>query len=316
MSTLLNIVLPVFAIIFAGYASRHFSLLGEASAEALNRFVYYIALPPLLFLSTARMPLEVILHWPFIGAYLGGALLTAVVAIAGGRLLFGLRDTATLGVLGFATTFSNTAYMGIPLFIAAFGAEGATPAVVATLAGSIALIAPAVAVIEMGRSGHRATAPRVGRAVARVLLRNPIMLSLFAGVAAAWLQLPIPVPAETFLQLLGAAAAPSALFALGLSLHGHPVHCGAREVGWLVLMKLLVYPLATWWLASAVFDLEPFWRDAAVLLAALPAGALVFVIAQRYDVYVQRASAAIVVSTIASMLTLSFLLARAAGPGG
>ena len=80
------------------------------------------------------------------------------------------------------------------------------------------------------------------------------------------------------------------------------------EVGWLVLLKLTVNPLIAWWLVSHVVALEPFWADSAVLVSALPSGALVFMVAQRYGVYVQRAAAAVVVSTLLSMATLPVLL--------
>ena len=72
--------------------------------------------------------------------------------------------------------------------------------------------------------------------------------------------------------------------------------------------KLVVHPAMTWVLVTYVFDMPPLWSKAAIILAALPVGALVFVIAQQYDVYVRRASTAIVVSTALSVATISLLL--------
>jgi len=73
MVAVLNVVLPVFGIGLAGYLCGRFGVLGAASSEALNAFVYYVALPALFFISMARMPLRDILNWPFLFAYGGGA---------------------------------------------------------------------------------------------------------------------------------------------------------------------------------------------------------------------------------------------------
>ena len=89
----------------------------------------------------------------------------------------------------------------------------------------------------------------------------------------------------------------AALFALGLSLVAQKLGGDAIEAAWLVALKLIVHPLMTWALVTWVFEMPPLWSKAAVILAALPVGALVFVIAQQYDVYVRRASTAIVAST-------------------
>ena len=75
----------------------------------------------------------------------------------------------------------------------------------------------------------------------------------------------------------------------------------------MVLIKLVVHPLFTAWLALAVFDVDPRWATVAILMAALPTGANVFVVAQRYDVYVERISAATLISTVLAVLTLSLL---------
>lgn len=313
MNALLGIVLPVFGIILTGYLARHFRLLGEDSSQALNRFVYYIAVPPLLFLFTARAPLNEIANLPFIAAYLLGALLTAGCGAVAARLIFGHRDLATAALHGFAACFSNTAYLGIPLFLAAFGRAHTMPAVVATLASNLVLIALSIALME-GSQRSRYGRLQIARDVTGALLRNPVLVSLLAGLAASALRLTLPAPLERFLELLAGAAVPSALFALGLSLHGYPLRAQAAETSWLVALKLGLQPALTWWLAHRLFSLPPFWANSAVLLSALPAGALVFVIARRYDVCVQRASAVVVVSTMLSVVTIAMLLQHFAAP--
>ena len=306
MDALINVAVPVFGIVLAGYLAGRFSVLGQDSAAALNRFVYYFALPPLLFLFTARAPIEKVLFWPFIGAYLGGTLATLLIAVVVGRLWF-RHDLERLALHGLTGVFANTAYMGVPLFLTAFGPEGALPAIVGTLVSFTLLIGSAIATLETSR----AVGPSLGlivSQVSRALLRVPLLIAPFLGMAFSTLGLPVPKAIGNFLDLLAAAAGPAALFALGLSLVAQNLKGDAVEVGWLAVLKLIVHPLITWLLVRHVFPMPSPWAEAAVILAALPVGALVFVIAQQYDVFVQRASTAIVATTALSVVTITLLL--------
>ncbi len=306
MEALVNVAIPVFAIIAAGYLSGRWRVLGAESAAALNRFVYFFALPPLLFVFTARSPIDEVLNWPFIAAFLLGTLATLLLALAVGRVVFG-HGVATLAVHGFAAVFANTGYMGIALFQIALGERGALPAIVATVAGNIVLIGGVVAALEATRAKGTSIA-HVAAEVGATLARNPLLLASFLGIGFSYFAIPIPKPIGNFLDLMAAAAAPAALFALGLSLVGRSIFGHVGEVSWLVFLKLAFQPVATFILVRYVFDLEPLWAKSAIILAALPVGALVFVVAQQYEVYVKRASAAIVLSTAVSVVTVSALL--------
>ena len=103
------------------------------------------------------------------------------------------------------------------------------------------------------------------------------------------------------------AAGPCALFAIGLFMAGKSLRSGLGEVAWVVALKLIAQPLITWWLAFHVFALDGVWGLSAVIQAALPTGALAFVLAQQYGLYVQRATSVILISTVGSLVTLSAL---------
>lgn len=108
MDALINVVLPVFGIILTGYLAGRFEALGPESAAALNRFVFYFALPCALFIFTARAPSDKIFNWPFIGAIVSGALLTLLVALIVGRLWFHHHDVATLSMVGLTAGWGIT----------------------------------------------------------------------------------------------------------------------------------------------------------------------------------------------------------------
>lgn len=307
MVAILNVVLPVFGIILAGYLCGRFGLLGESSSEALNRFVYFLALPALFFISMARVPVADMLNWRFLAAYVGGVVVTAFVAVAVGRLLFPNR-LAALGMHGLSAIFANTGYMGLPLLLTAFGPAAALPTIIVTVLNGAVIMAFGIFVVEMDLSRERGAAGVVFDALAGVA-KSPLVLSAAAGILSSSLGLVIPEAIGRFCDILGAAAPPAALFAIGLFLVGRSLTAGLGETSWLVLHKLLLQPLVTAAIAFWLLPMERIWAVSAVALAALPTGSLVFVLAQQYGIYTQRATAAILVSTVVSVVTLFALFA-------
>jgi predicted permease len=306
-TAVLDVVLPVFGIVLAGWLCGRFGLLGEASSEALNRFVYFVALPALFFVSMARVPVGDVLNLPFLAAFGGGVAIVALVSLPVSRLVFG-NGLGPSGLHALSATFSNTGYMGIPLLVTAFGPEGALPAIIATVLNGAVVMAIGIAIVEADLARGRGPA-RIALDIAGGVGRSPLVLSALAGIATSALGLALPKPLVTFCDILGAAAPPAALFAIGLFLVGRSITRGLPEVCWLVALKLMAQPLVTWLLAVPLLRLDPLWAASAVTLAALPTGSLVFVLAAQYGVYVQRATAAILVSTVLSVVTLSALLA-------
>ena len=133
-----------------------------------------------------------------------------------------------------------------------------------------------------------------------------------AGAACSISGLSLPLPVKAFGGLLGSAAAPCALFALGASLVGKPISDNVAEVGFLTFGKLVVHPAAAALIGYGLLGLDPFYANIAIIEASLPIAANVFVMARAYGYYVARTSTAILVSTIAAVFTVSLLLAALA----
>ncbi|MFC5354555.1 AEC family transporter [Azospirillum himalayense] len=314
MSVVFNVALPVFAIILAGVLSGKAKLLGPASSEALNKFVYWMALPPVLFLGTAKRSLSEIFNGPFIGAFLGSMLAVYALGALLGWLIHRER-TQIQCMQGLNACFSNTGYMGIPLFLAAFGPDRLAPAILATVIMSAVMVGIAVIWLEFANSQGGGIGKAL-RDVGRALLKNPLIISTALGLAwSVFLSgVPVPRPIAIYCDLMGASAGPCALFAIGLFLATQSLKANLLEVGWISALKLVVQPALAWFLIQTLFPLDPFWAGSAIILAGLPTGALTFVVASQYRIYVERTSAAILMSTIASVVTLSFLLATYAPP--
>lgn len=307
MHALFNVAIPVFAIIAAGFLCGRFRILGQDSTSALNGFVYFVALPALFFISMARTPLDDAFNLPYIAVVLGGQLATFGVAILVATFVFPGRLGA-LGQHGMSAVFSNTGYMGIPLLITAFGDDGALPAIIATIINGAIVMPFGMAILELDRS--QSTNPlAILKDVLTGVFKSPLVLSAIAGLLASASGFAIPAPVETFCDLLGAAAGPSALFAIGLFLTGTHLRQGLPEVCWVSFIKLIIHPAITLVMAVYLFDLSTLNTASAVILAALPTGGLVFILAQQFNVYVERSAAIILVNTVASLLTVSAVLA-------
>jgi malonate transporter and related proteins len=306
LQVILDTALPFFALIFCGYGAGRFRLLGEASIAGVNAFVFYFALPTFLFSLMATSPLADVVNGRFVAAYLSAGLAVFAVAALFGRLAFEI-DTSEAALEGSAAVLGNTGYMGLPLVATALGDRAAIPLVLALTLEVAILIPLTVALIEAGKGLGEGRLRLIG-SVTNSLVRNPLIIAIFAGALISATGLGLPTPVENFTDLLGGAAGPCALFALGATLTGYPISAGLGEVSYMTFFKLLVHPAAVW-STTRLFDVDPLWATVAVLGAALPVAANVFILARQYDTCVAQTSSAILVSTTVSLISVSALLA-------
>lgn len=312
MQAFLDIVLPIFAIVGVGYACGMLRLLGPGSSEALNGFVYWVALPALMFQVMADVDLTKIYNPAFIIGFSGA--LAATWAIAGivGMVLFRLTASEA-SMHGLNGAYPNSGYMGIPLAIAAFGDDAALPAIVAAII-SVLSITLAIIPIEISRQEKSQIFKVIGKIIFAVIT-NPMLVAPFAALVWAATGLGLAEPVEKFTGILGAAAGPCALFAIGLFLVGKPITEGSFEVGLITFAKLIMHPVLTGFALIVLFPTEPLWAAVGILLAALPIGSGPFVLAQAQGVYVRRTSTAMLVTTMLSVVTVSaFFLVFPAAP--
>lgn len=306
MDAVLNVVLPVFGIMLAGYLVGRLNVLGESSGEALSAFVYYVSLPALFVVSMSRVEISEIFNVQYLLATGGGMLATFAVAMLIATFAFPNR-LAALGLNALTAIFSNTGYMGFPILLLAFGDQATLPGVIATVMNGTVVLAVATVIIEIDlnqKSGGLA----ILRNAFMGVFKSPLVLSALAGLLFSAAGFPLPGALATFCDLLAATAGPCALFAMGLFMVGRSFTAGAGEISVLILLKLVFQPIITAWLAFGVMDMEPMWAASAVIMAALPTGALAFVLAQRYGIYTQRSTAVIMISTVVSVVTLTVLL--------
>lgn len=308
MQAILTVAFPIFALVGIGWLGGRLRLLGDNGTAALNGFVSWFALPAMLFGALSRVHLDEIVNLPFIAVFGGSMLATYFVGMLAARLS-ARAGLAHMSLHGLTAAFGNVGYMGIPLCVAAFGPQGALPATLAVCLAAGGLLTFSLVVAEFGVHGRGATFGRVAGAV----LRSPILQSVVLGMLVSALNIPVADPLQRFLDLLASAAGPCALFAIGhfLSDQGHLGKWLARnwgEVGLATFGKVLLQPALAFALLAFYPDMDSMWAKSALLLAALPSAANSFVLAKEYDNFVAGASATILLSTIASVFTISALV--------
>ena len=308
MSSILNVVLPIFALILAGYLCRRTGVLGEAASGELNRFVVWLALPALLFKVTATATWAQIWHPGFIVSVSAGCVLVFAATVA--CRLYQRRPLADASIDGLSAAYANTGFLGIPLCVLLLGEPGLLPAVVATLIVACALFALGIVLVEIAlqRANHQQLHPlRACAKVGRSLVKNPLLVAPVLGAAWAMGGAPLPGPASQFLTLLGTAATPCALVSLGLFLAQKQEGRRDGTLG-LVLAKLLLQPLVTAFLAFRVFELPALWANSALLLSALPTGTGPFMLASFYGREGALVARVILLTTLGSLVTVSLCL--------
>ncbi|WP_371632554.1 AEC family transporter [Streptomyces sp. NBC_01259] len=332
MHALLSAFAPIWLLTAAGYAVARSGLLGVHAEEVLGRFVFHVAMPAALFgMVSGSRPAD-FAHLSLVAF----AVATALVSAAGygvARRFFG-RGRAGAAVSGMASGYVNSANLGIPVAVRVLGDASFVAQVILF---QVLLVSPVV--LTLLDSGTRAEAApggrRTGGGLRRMLtmpVRNPVIMASLLGVAVSAAGLRLPDALTRSCDLLGAAAVPTALITLGLSLHGGPTGeagraagrtgravgdggrgAGPAEVGASVALKTLAQPLTAFLVAGPLLGLPDHQVLAVVVCSALPTAQNAFIYAREYGQDTTLARNAVVASTVVSMFTLSFA-AWALGP--
>lgn len=294
---------PFFAIIGLGYVAGRTGFFDESANAYLTKFVFYFALSAMLFGFASNLSLSDIVDLPFIGAYFCATLIVYLVCHAVALLrrlpVAEAAIEAQCGVIG------NVGFLGIPMLVLLMGEKAIVP-VMLVLSVDLLIFGSLVVILIVGpRQGRLSFS--IFRTAAGGLIRNPMIVSMALGLTWSALDLSTPKPMAEFLTILGAAATPGALFAIGGSLASKSTE-RIEVAGWLSFSKLVLHPLAVVFFAYSVFEVDSYNAGVMVAAAALPTAGNVYIIAQHYGVAPQRVSATILISTVISILTVSVFI--------
>ncbi len=305
----LSLTSPLFLLAFLGYALvRWFGWPKEVS-DALTRFVFAVAIPAVLFRLMSDFSRLPPVDARLLLAYFGGCLLVFLVGRVVAARMFAMNGVEQ-SVFGVGGIFANNLLLGLPLVTTLLG-EGALPVVSMVLVFNSLLLWILVTVsVEWARTRHVSLG---GFAVTvKNVALNPVIASILIGAAWGWFGIPVPSMADRTLELIGQAAIPLSLIALGMGLGEFGVTEGWRESTAISLVKLVLHPFAVYALALAL-ALPPLETRAIVLLASLPVGANVYLMAREFAALPGPVAASLVLSTAAAAVTTPIVLALLAG---
>jgi predicted permease len=292
-------ILPIFAVLAVGFLFCRLSVFDAGHATAINRFVFYLAAPALVFVIFARAPLGN-LNLSILASYFAAEVIIYCAVTWLAHFVFRLSFAESL-LLGMTAIFSNHVFFVLPIASLVYGPSVAIP-IGGVIIVDVVSFCVTVFLVEAATSNEGG----LRNAVAG-LARNPFIYAPILGAAAWWAGDYVPSGIMTFAGFAGAAAAPVSLFALGIILAGLPL----RPIGWIVVFvvcaKLLMHPSLVAF-GNTMFGDNSDWGPIAVLVAAGPCGAMPFVIATQYGVEVKRISKAVLISTVLSVVTLSVLI--------
>lgn len=296
--------LPFFAIIALGYMAGRTRFFSEEATKYLTKFVFFFALSAMIFRFAANLELAEVWDTSLIAAYLWGtAIVYGIATIV--AFLRGL-NIATAAIEAQCAVIGNIGFLGIPMLSLLLG-EAAIGPIMMMLAVDLIIFSSLVVILITGSRDGRMSL-KIFKTAGMGLVKNPMIVAMTLGLLWSGLKLPIPTPVNEFLAILGGAATPGALFAIGASLATKSTE-RIEVAGWLTFCKLALHPAFVAFGALYLFSVEPYSAAVMISAAALPVAGNVYMLAQYYNVAPQRVSAAILVSTALSIITVSLVIA-------
>ena len=295
--------LPFFAIIALGYGAGRTGFFNEDATRYLTKFVFFFALSAMIFRFAANIELSEVWDARLIAAYLWGTAFVYGIATIVGFLRN--LNVATNAIEAQCAVIGNIGFLGLPMLTLILG-EAAIGPIMMMLAVDLIIFSSLVVILVTGSQDGQMSI-RILKTVGLGLIKNPMIVAMTLGLLCSGFDVTIPVPLDEFLAILGGAATPGALFAIGASLATKSAERIA-VAGWLTFCKLVLHPAFVAFGALFLFSVDPY--SAAVLIAAasLPVAGNVYMLAQHYSVAPQRVSAAILVSTAISIFTVSLVI--------
>ncbi len=317
MADILALTIPFFGIILLGSVTRLKGWFSAADGRMISRYVFFVVLPPFMFVAITARPLDDIFNPEFTLRYELVTLTLFGLAFIVGRYLLKLsRKEASLFSLN--ASYPNYGYIGVPLALLAFGEDAAVPmAVILVVNNAVLVFLVALFITDETSGGAGSTFVKTMAS----LVKNPLLMSVVVAMGFSASGLTMPEMPALFLDLLAGAAAPTALFALGIALVGQPVRAAWGELGALALFKLFMHPLMMalvflGWPAIGPYPFDPIWIKIALIFSCLPVAANVFNLAEFYGVYSGRTATSIMLSTliasvsVPAMMYMIFLVIR------
>lgn len=298
-----NAIFPVVAIAALGYAIRYFKVLTATDGETMERIAFNFLIPCLLFLGTATTQLPANMDWMFLLAFFLTVLLVYLLSMGIGSVMFGY-SFRELSVFGMGGAYSNVTVLGLPITLEILGNKALVPMFIIISVHNLLIFSFGTVVAESKSAAGNNLSQHLLHILQEMLL-NPISGSLIAGLVFNLLGFSLYPALLATLEMISRAAIPGAIFALGVALTRYQVRGQIPAAITMVGLKLLVLPALMWLMMTQVFSVQQDWMQTAVVMSCMPAGISVYVFSRRYQSCEAAAAAAIVISSLAAIASIT-----------
>lgn len=294
--------LPIFGIVAAGWAAASLGWVPAGAVDILGTFSVRFALPALIARLISTQPLSAAFDTRFYFGYLFCGLSIFCLVFFISRVVN--KNTSIAAAHATTASLGNIGFLGPLIMLAFFGARGAGPLSMTIMVELMILLSLGSALMSIGENSNA----KISQIIFRSMLLNPVVLAILVGVTLAATNTVLPLPLGQFLTIMGSATDPTALFALGAALAVQEIdRAGILAASSIAVAKLALYPVLIWLVLAKLLELDPFWWQTGVVIAALPSAGHIFVLAQLYRADPERVSAVIVASTVISVVTVPFI---------
>ena len=300
LAALLNGILPIFAISVIGYVCGKMKIFDFGSAMILNKFVMFIAMPILGFkllseASVFEVPMQLL------AGYLLSEICVYLITFFFARRVFGVGVKEAF-LLGLATALTNHVLFILPIAEILIGPSATLPIVALISMDGMLIFSGTIIAMDIMSAKDKGWRPTVAK-----IASNPPILGMLTGLIYGLSGLELAPNVQIFLSNISLTASPVLLFALGVILSVKRDEVIASLYRLIVFVKLIIHPVAAYFLLTYVFDIPEIFANPAIMVAAAPCGVMSFMLAMNYGVKVDNIARVIFVSSLFSLLTISYV---------
>jgi predicted permease len=293
---------PILFLMGAGYFSRRINILKPGDERVLSAYVYYFALPALFFVNIA----EASFTQEILVFMLGGIIPILAVMMVYSLLYITSRISRNaFYLLTLSTIFGSLAFFGIPFVTFAFPVVGERLATLSSAFIAMVSVSMSLVFLELYRLERFTKWEGVKRVGAR-LSRNPLIISILAGVSFSLVGLGIPTPVSDPLHMLGNTTSVVAIFMLGVFLYGRR-YTSIADAFKLSLLRMVFLP-AVAFLSVRLLGLTGVEGSVLVIMHGTPVAISMIVLSERYNFYKETIASLIMVSSLSAVVVLNLWL--------
>ena len=299
---LVRTAVPILFLMIAGYLSRRAGLLRPGDERVFSSYLYYFALPALFFVSVS----ESVFSPRTVLFVLAGILPILVVLSIFASLYVALRFSRDLFfVLTLSTVFGSLAFFGIPFVSFAYPGVGEPLAVFSSAFIAMLSVTLSLLFLELYRLESRTRAAGLKHLAVR-LSRNPLIISILAGIPFSLAGLKIPAPFSEPLHMLGSTTNVVAIFMLGVFLYGRR-YVRLSEAFKLSLLRIAFLPILAL-ISVNLLGLTGIERSVLVIMHGTPMAISMMILSERYDFHKELMASVVLVSSVSATLSLNLWL--------